>query len=441
MRHRYRTSIALVALALAATVPLAAHARFSSTTAWARVSGPTQPGVQLGLARTADGVLHVIWNRGNSPTSIFETRVSPVGKAIGTSTVATGFDGNLGLALLAMPDKTLRLFAAGGTRPGSPAYGINTFTAPESGRTWSLQSGAYWGGAVAGSSSVIGATLTKDGQPVTAWRGFAGEGIPASAPQPYVADQTASHLATDGASGAVVLSGVTIAGKGGVAVQQILPSRGSSVVLPLPNGQNDWNSSLSGRIGGPGVYVAYADGKSARLYRYGGGSKTLARGQYTSAAVCAGPAGRLWVAWGDRADGLFVTRSNRAVSAFEAVQKLKLPHNTQDGLTFAQCEGSQGPLDLFADVVIGSASGFWRTHVLARFTLRADVTQKKAGAKVTLVARDAGDPVAGASLTIGSRHLKTDASGQATLTLRPGSYRASAKAGGYAPASTRFSVR
>ena len=55
-----------------------------------------------------------------------------------------------------------------------------------------------------------------------------------------------------------------------------MPGTGPKVVLPLPFGQNDWYSSPSGRIGAPGVYLAYADGKAVRLYRYGGGSKTLA---------------------------------------------------------------------------------------------------------------------------------------------------------------------
>ena len=63
----------------------------------------------------------MIWNRGATPTSIFETRLSAAGKRLGTSTVATGWDGNGGLALLAMPDKTLRLFAAGATQPGASA--------------------------------------------------------------------------------------------------------------------------------------------------------------------------------------------------------------------------------------------------------------------------------------------------------------------------------
>jgi hypothetical protein len=279
---------------------------------------------------------------------------------------------------------------------------------------------------------VIGATLTKDGQPVTAWRGFAAAGVPPGAiPQnAYAADQTASRLATDGASGAVVMAGTTLAGKGGVAVQQILPGRGAQVLLPLQSNLTDYNNGISGRIGAPGVYVAYADGKAARLSRYGGSSKTLATGPFNSATVCTGPEGRLWVAWGGSAGGLFATRSNRAVSAFEPVQKLALPQGP--GLTYLQCEGSTGPADLFAD-----SGGFFRTHVLARLSLAA----RTAKGKVTISARDAGDPVGGATVAVGSKHLKTDSHGLASLTLRAGSYSAAATAAGYAPASARFTVR
>ena len=132
-----------------------------------------------------------------------------------------------------------------------------------------------------------------------------------------------SYLATDAASGAVVLSGSTNAGQGGVYVQRIVPSLGPRVVLG-PLGK-EWGNQISGRIGAPGVYVAYADGQTVRLYRYGGRSKTVARGPYPSATVCAGPAGRLWVAWGGSDGSVVVTRSTRAASAFEPEQKLQLP--------------------------------------------------------------------------------------------------------------------
>ena len=60
--HRFHVALAatLGAVALVAGAVRAATA----APAWSRISGPTQPGSQLGLARTADGVLHVIWNRG-----------------------------------------------------------------------------------------------------------------------------------------------------------------------------------------------------------------------------------------------------------------------------------------------------------------------------------------------------------------------------------------
>jgi hypothetical protein len=417
--HR-RIAVALTALAAVAVAAAAASGRATSAgSGWTRISGPSQAGSQLGLARSADGVLHVIWNRGNSPTSIFETRLSAAGKRAGTSTVATGWPGNEGLGLLVMPDKTLRLFAAGA------AGGINTFTAPPAGGSWTAQSGAVWGGAVAESSGVIGATLTKTGQPVTAWRGNAAEGAPpGSVPQDgYEGGMTESFLATDAASGAIVLAGATNAGQGGVYVQRVLPSPGPRVVLP-PLGK-DWGNGLSGRIGAPGVYVAYADGKAARLYRYGGKSRTLASGAYSSATLCAGPRGRLWIAWGDNAGNVSVTRSNRAASAFEPVQRLRLPAGA---LTFLQCEGSAGPADLFASAQLNG--GFWQAHVPAQLSLRA----RAARTKVTISASDAGDPVAGAAVT-------TAANGQVSLTLRPGSYSASATVAGYSPASVRVSVR
>jgi hypothetical protein len=422
--HRPHPILLAAVLVVAAIVSAGAAAGSTArSAAWNRISGPTQPGLQLGLARTADGVLHVIWNRGATNTSIFETRLSSAGRTLGTSRVASGWAENGGLALVAMPDKSLQLFAAG-------TNGIHAFTAPEHGVGWSQQSAAPWGGPIAEASAVIGATLTKDGQPVTAWRGTAAEGVPpASIPQNgFEGGMGESFLATDARSGAVVLAGETNAGQGGAYVQQILPGTGPKTVLGTL--AKDWSTGVSGRIGAAGVYVAYSDLKAVHLSRYGGNSKTLARGPYSSATVCAGPGGRLWVAWGDVNDGLFVTRSNRAAGAFEPVQKLRVPSSA--GLTFVQCEGSAGPADLFAD----DGSGFWHTHVLARFAVHAAARR----GKVTISVRDAGDPVVGATITVAGRHLKTGANGSVSLALRPGHYSASAAAFGYATASTAFKV-
>lgn len=431
----------VLGLAAAITAGAGAGAAGKAAAAWKRVSGPGRTGVQLGLARTSDGVLHVIWNRGNPPpTSIFDTRISASGATVGTTTVATNWGGAGGLALLVMPDGTLRLFATGSPVNGSATGGMNTLTAPSSGASWALQHGVVWGGPVAEASGLIGATLTKDGQVVTAWRGTAAQGLPPSSiPQnAYIPFNLATRLATDAASGAVVIEGTTGGGKGGVFVQQILPGQGKSVVLPDGTYNNDWISGLSARIGAPGVYVAYADTKAVRLYRYGGGSRTLARGPFTSATLCAAPDGRLWIAWGDSRSGLFVTRSNKAAGGFEPVQKARIP--SSQGLAFLQCEGSRGPVDLFADSGAGG-TGFWHTHLLARLSVSARVLRPKTGAaKATISVRDAGDPVAGAAVTVGGKRQTTGSSGTATFALRSGSYSARVTASGYAPATARFHV-
>ena len=99
-------TIVLVAAALASALVAAAAAAGSAATStpWNRISGPTAPGAQLGLARTPDGVLHVIWNRGATPTSIFETRLSSAGKDGRNVDRRRRVNGNNGLALVVMRD-------------------------------------------------------------------------------------------------------------------------------------------------------------------------------------------------------------------------------------------------------------------------------------------------------------------------------------------------
>ena len=94
-----------------------------------------------------------------------------------------------------------------------------------------------------------------------------------------------------------------------------------------------------------------------------------------------------------------------------------------------------GPADLFASAQLGG--GFWHAHVPAQLSLSAQATRTK----VTISARDAGDPVAGATIKVGGKQLRTATNGRVSLTLRPGSYSASATAPGYSPASAPVSVR
>ena len=447
-------SAAGVVLICAAGVVLTAGAGgVPRGTSWSRISGgatpATAPGGQLGLARTADGTLHVIWNRGtgDSTTTIFDTRISSAGMIGRTTTVASGWAGNEGLALLVMPDKTLRLFAAGMSKAHAASGGLNMLTAPSSGNTWTLVPNAVWGGATANAGAFAGATLTNTGDIVTSWPAYFHVGLdPRAADSLIHPDMASSPLVTDHATGAIVTAGITIAGKAGTFVRQLLPHPGRSVLLP--SALDERSSGLAARIAAPGVYVAYAalNGQTVKLVRYGGTTKTVAHGTgFNTAKVFAGPRGRLWIAWMVfRGTEVFVTRSNEAVTAFEPVQTLTLPDpSTNQGVLALQGEGSAGPLDLFAGMTIGSEAGFMHTHVLALFKLQAAVGRPAKGqtkAPVRLTLRDAGDPVPAAKIVVAGKHLKTNAKGLATLTLAPGSYTATASAGGYATTSVSVTV-
>jgi hypothetical protein len=452
MRSARRILIALVlAATLAVPAALAASGKSSARTKWVRVTGPNNTGAQLGLARTSDGVLNVIWNHGSpAPTTIYDTRYSSSGAKLGTNTVVSNFGGAGGLAALVMPDGTLRLFASGATVTGSTVVGINTFTAPASGSGWVRASGDVWGGPPAGAASTIGAALTSSGVPVTGWGGAfqvglaVGPGTTACACFSLQGD-----LAADGSSGAVVMSGLGQPSGykyAGTFVQEVTPSNGGRVVLPSAN-QGSGDYGISGRLGASGVYVMYSDNlrpqvtkPAVRLYRYKGATKKIAKGAFTVAKVFAGPQGRLWLVWGD-AKNVYVTRTNKAAGKREPVQKLKAPSGT-GFLADADGEGSQGALDLFVKSDAGGGLGFWHAHVLAQFALSAKVAGHRKGkpAKVTLALRDAGDAVAGAKISVGGKKLTTNAKGAVSLTLKPGSYSAGAKAAGYKPAKAKIKV-
>jgi hypothetical protein len=446
-------TILVVLVSLCAALAAGAGRAAVTGSSWTRLTGPGNTGQQLGLARTSDGVLDVIWNRGvPAPTTIYDTRFSPTGTAIGTQTVGSNFGGAGGLALLVMPDGTLRLFASGAHAAGSTVVGVNTFTAQGNGTGWALDPSAVWGGAPAGAESTIGAALTKDGQPVTGWGGAFQVGIAAGGSGTTACSCFAlqGDLATDAGSGAVVMSGLGQPSGykyAGTFVVSTVPGVAGLVMLPSAN-QGIGDSGISGRLGAAGVYVLYSDNTrpnvtkpAVHLYRYKGATRTIAKGAFTIAKVFPGPAGRLWLVWGDVQDGVFVTRTNKAAGRLEPVQKLASPPGA-GFLWNANGEGSQGALDLFVDADAGGR-GFWHTHVLAKFGLSAKARRAKNAAKgtVTLSVRDAGDPVAGATIAVGGKKLTTSAKGTATLTLKPGSYKASAAASGYASAAAKFTVK
>jgi len=66
---------------------------------------------------------------------------------------------------------------------------------------------------------------------------------------------------------------------------------------------------------------------------------------------------------------------------------------------------------------------------------RLELSAKKSGKTVRLIVTDAGDPVAGATVKLGGKSLKTNAAGVATVPAPNGSAKATAARPGYQPAT------
>jgi hypothetical protein len=437
---RIIAGIVLALLGGAASVALAASP-LTHTLTFTPVNGPGKESAQLGLLR-AGGVLHVVSAQG-SPATIVDTQLNGEGKSLRTATIASNFDSSGGLALVGMADGSVRLFAAGGSRPGLPSNlsGINSFVKAPGADSWTLDPAALWGGAVAGAASEIGGALLGNDQPVTAWSGgFVHVGVrPSATPDPsYQPDccGIAPQLATDGATGAVVMSWLSNGRDSGTYVKQVLPTPGAMV--SLPSGLTEGSAGLAARIGAPGTFVAFTDPNRQQvdLYGYGATTSIVHRGAYRVAKVFAAPEGRLWMLWGDANTGVFVTRSNKAVTRWEPVRHVPLPPNLT-AFYNAQGEGSAGPLDAFVDLLVGTDNrGFWRAHVLPQDSLGSSVTYQSGGksrtARVAFTVTDAGDPVKGAIIVVktGAKtlaHLRTGGDGGASTTLNGGIFTGNTK--------------
>ena len=261
MRPSHRTSIALAAVAARSRRRRPAQGRSRPVRrgrgSAARPSPASSSGsrVQRTVSSTRSGTAASRRPRSSRPASRPPERLSALPPSPPASTATAGS------ALLVMPDRTLRLFAAGATHPGSSAYGINTFTAPAGGGTLDAAERRLLGRRRRELACVIGATLTKDGQPVTAWRGFAAEGLAAELPQSATSRRHDRLAARDRRRDRRRRALRRHERRQGRRLRPAGAARAAAarVVLPLPFGENDWYSSLSGRIGAPGVYVAYAD--------------------------------------------------------------------------------------------------------------------------------------------------------------------------------------
>jgi hypothetical protein len=163
-----------------------------------------------------------------------------------------------------------------------------------------------------------------------------------------------------------------------------------------------------------------------RLVRYGGGSVAVGSVKALHANTwgdATGNDGRIWALWSGVINGkgvTAITRSNKAVTRFEPIQRYG---GTWSFLFTLSGDGRLGPLDL----LLGGAptvktgpvvSGIYHARVLPELSASVAV-HKFGGGKFGLDVHvsDAGDAVSGAKASAKGQSNKTNSSGTAKLTI------------------------
>jgi hypothetical protein len=447
------------AAALAAALALAAApdpAEAGPPGKWTQVTGKdggTSDRDQIGLERTAEGVLHVLWTREASPGpgQVRHSAISASAKVVAGPDSVFEYPGgvNGSVELVAGPGGGLRAFFAGLAPGNAVTEHLATATAGPDGRSWTAptlaSNGTEVGGKPVYAALGIGAVIGLDGTAFSAWGDPMGGfhiGLSAGDPDQFIAEGSPVDpaLAVDSTSGLVVLVWNSVTGNSALA-RPIAPP-GDAVILPRSGStQFGQRVSATGRIGADGIWAGYSSGTNLflgkpALWRLGARRAKIVSNEPGArfTGVAAAPGGRLWVFWA-RDDVLFAARSNSAASRFGQVVSLEPPKGTTSVFSLSG-EGSRGPLDLLVNVQRSAGTGFWHQRVLPGLTLTAQPTPGGFLFKVT----DAGTPVSGATVRVGSVEAKTGKKGTVGFKLRAGRYRAIASKAFYAPASTRVRV-
>ena len=469
---RTRWSIILVAFALTGATAPAALAGAPGT--WTQVTGLGVGAAntdEIGLARTADGVLHVAWTRAPSGVyndELLHSAIGADGKGVtGPDTILGGLELNSSVDLLTAPDGGLRVFFAG-LNPASPLDTLlATATAGADGKAWAVQPTPASASTPGQNHPVyvasgIGAGLGPGGAPIGAW----GDSSPSGGGyhiglDPLTPDVEFPAACCDlrpdvaiGADGELVLARVALYDTTSVIARRL--ATGQELTAPSSAAaQISDRVSLSGRSAGqPGVYLAYTSGANQfsglpTIWRVGDAKARRLSGRRGAehTGLSAAPGGAMWVFW-ERDERLYARRSNDALTRFGATVRVRPPQGT-DTVYRLGGEGSRGPLDLLVLIDRGGSLAYWHRRVLPGLSLAAKPKKVAAGGSIKFKVTDAGTGVAGAKVKLKlpgeDPQGKTGPKGTVKLQVpkgsKPGKRTATATKPGYTAAGTRVRVK
>jgi hypothetical protein len=422
------------------------------------------------LVRAADGTLHVAFREEDGSINRLRHRTLPA--AGGAWSAPTSIVDNW--ISLTNPDLEIiggvpHAFWAGqgSLELGDPTSSGRAWYATLAAGTWTRSAAPLTFRASPSASTQVATAVAADG--ITPWTTWTGTGIMAlheGLAQGAVDEtnlstgccQYAANLARDAATGDLYLMWYgNETNAHGYYARRIAPALGDTVRLPS-TATTEAVSGRTVRVAAAarttgGVYTAYCDtypscthvrvaGSSGPALRRSTGSSPANPSKVWTAAA---PQGRMWLAWGDNDNRIFVVRSNKAMTRWSSVRQLGAPSETTSTWHLAG-EGSTGPLDLLVNASATGGTRIWHERVLPQLALSVvSVRSDSMGRRIiTLRSNDAGDALS-ARVSFRGVRLTSRANGLVRFIVpastRSGVYVATATKDGYVAASTRIRIR
>ena len=482
MTHRSASVLLAIGLAALSAVPSAAARRPG---VWTQITDNTTSTLsEASLARTTDGVLHVVWRRPSpahpaSTQDLLERSISSGGAVKPVRTVASGWSSLENPALVSTGGQGLDVFvgAIRSLAEKETITNLGWFTSADGGQTWVTQEGDVTKTGAADASDMAAAVGT-DGTPFEAWGSSSclcvHRGTDSGTPNVDFQAGLGHYgyepgMVLDPATGRLIVAwysnGTGHTGVYAAAVNQATGARvGSPMRMPgtsrLSDGYFGGRTQIVARHGG-GVYTVYEGGYPSHnkvlLWRIGGTHSILLASNHSGVSavgLASTPSGRLWVFWVTPSSTdrpvIHARRSNQTATGWGAPVTIKPPHGSETAWNL-QGSGQAGPLDLVGSFsqTGSSRAASWYTQVLPGLTVSASPKRLHAGTrhaeKVTFTVLDAGRPVKGATVSVHHVSGTTKSNGKVTLALGPFKHRtklvARATDVGYVAATVRLRVR
>lgn len=396
---------------------------------------------QVGLARTSDDVLHLVYQQNN--TSLIARTISPAG-TVGAPVPAVSGWSSVDDPALVVSAGTLSAFFPGTPTldTGNAQAGLDMATSADGGASWTVNPTAV---AVSNGVGSVPAAAVSGATVLQAWQGSAPDGLtlvhsgldPAAQPGAGYSAGGNQGLAAAADGTAMVAS---CGGSGVSAAPVTVATGGAAGPAVKMAGTGFCDATARTQIvarpgGGFSIAAPSASRTKVLVWKVGGGAPaTIAGGGSTKQqiALSTTPEGRLWAAWEDSETGKLVfTRSNKTATTWGAAVTLALPKGQG---TYQVDLNAQTAV---ADVIARTSEVSNTVRLIANQVLPGLSLVVTGGRTQSFRVLDAGDPVAGATVKVAGQSLTTNAQGRVGTDLKPGRYTVAAGKSGYVGAKGR----